>query len=104
MVTMANLKDKFTIDDMRALDHRLNQIFFQVSHYQTRSNARLTELQLLDTIDHLCRMSGMLCDVIEQQLEGHVETLDPHSYIDRKLGTVETGIKNFLEVKKIDLD
>ena len=104
MVTMANLKDKFTIDDMKALDQRLNHIYYQVTHYQTRSNAGLTELQLLDTIDHLCRMSGMLCDVIEQQLEGHIETSEPHRYIDRKLGTVETGIKNFLEVKKIDLD
>ncbi|WP_285290746.1 hypothetical protein [Bacillus sp. ISL-77] len=39
MVTMANLKEKFTIDDMRVLDQRLNHIFYQVTHYQTRSNA-----------------------------------------------------------------
>ncbi|WP_285290747.1 MULTISPECIES: hypothetical protein [unclassified Bacillus (in: firmicutes)] len=42
--------------------------------------------------------------MIEQQLEGYIETSEPHSYIDRKLGTVETGIKNFLNVKKIELD
>jgi hypothetical protein len=101
---MANLKDKFTVEDMKALDQRLNRIFYQVTNYQTRSNAGVTELQLLDTIDHLCRVSGMLCDVIEQQLDGHIETSEPHSYIDKKLSTVETGIKNFLKVKKIELD
>jgi hypothetical protein len=97
---MANLNDKFSLDDMRDLDQRLNNIFEQVTHYQTRSNAGLTELQLLNTIDHLCRVSGMLCDMIE----GHIETSDPFSYIDKNLGTVETGVKNFLKVKKIELD
>ncbi|MDQ0975876.1 hypothetical protein QFZ31_005754 [Neobacillus niacini] len=102
---MANLNDKFSLDDMRDLDQRLNHIFEQVTHYQTRSNAGLTELQLLNTIDHLCRVSGMLCDVIEQQIEGHyIESSDPLSYIDKNLGTVETGVKNFLKVKKIDIE
>lgn len=101
---MANLKDKFTIDDMRVFDQRLTHILDRVTHYQTRSTAGLTQLQLLDTIDHLCRVSGMLCNIIEQQLEGHIESSDPYRYIDRKLDTVETGIKNFLKVKKIELD
>jgi hypothetical protein len=101
---MANLKDKFTIQDMKELDQRLHLIFDQVTHYQTRKNAGVTELQLLDTIDHLCRVSGMFCDMIEQQLEGHIETSDPYGYINGKLGTAETGVKNFLKVKKIELD
>jgi hypothetical protein len=101
---MANLNDKFSLDDMRGLDRRLNHIFEQVTHYQTRTNAGLTELQLLNTIDHLCRVSGMLCDMIEQQIEGHIESSDPFSYIDKNLGTVETGVKNFLKVKKIEID
>jgi hypothetical protein len=101
---MANLNDKFTLDDMRELDQRLNHIFEQVTHYQTRTNAGLTELLLLDLIDHLCRVSGMLCDMNERQKEGPFESSDPYSYINKELGTVETGIKNFLKVKKIELD
>jgi hypothetical protein len=101
---MANLNDKFMIDDMRALDQRFNHIFEQVTHYQTRSSAGLTELQLLDVIDRLCRVSGMLCDMIEQQIEGNIESSDPYSYIDRKLRTAEIGIQNFLKVKKVKLD
>jgi hypothetical protein len=101
---MSNLNDKFSLDDIRDLDQRLNHIFEQVTHYQTRTNAGLTELQLLNTIDHLCRVSGMLCDMIEQQIEGHIESSDPYGYINGKLGTAETGVKNFLKVKKIDLD
>ncbi|WP_026567256.1 hypothetical protein [Bacillus sp. UNC41MFS5] len=101
---MANLKDKFTIEDMKELDYRINQIFYQVTHTNTTTTVGVTELQLLGVIDHLCRVSGMLSDMIEQQLEGHIETYDPHSYIDRKLSSAELGIKNFLKVKKIDLD
>ncbi|MBT2725126.1 MULTISPECIES: hypothetical protein [unclassified Bacillus (in: firmicutes)] len=101
---MANLKDKFTIEDMKEFDARLNRIFHQVTHPNTRTTVGVTELQLLGVIDYLCRTSGMLCDMIEQQLEGHIETYDPQRYIDRKLWTAENGIKNFLKVKKIDLD
>jgi hypothetical protein len=101
---MANLKDKFTVEDIREYNARLNNIFYQVTHGNTTANVGITELQLLGVIDHLCRVSGMLCDMIEQQLEGHIETYDPHRYIDSKLGSVETGTKNFLKVKKIELD
>ncbi|MCM2533301.1 hypothetical protein NDK43_13975 [Neobacillus pocheonensis] len=101
---MADLKDKFTVDDIKELDQRLNRIFYQVTHYQTRSNAGQVEIQLLDVIDRICRVSGMLCDLIEQHLEGNIETNDPYRYIDGKLSIAENGINNFLKVKKIDLD
>ncbi|MEH7419599.1 hypothetical protein V7266_30670, partial [Neobacillus drentensis] len=93
---MANLKDKFTVQDTRELNERLNSIFYQVTHANTIKTVGVTELQLLDVIDHLCRVSGMLCNMVEQQLEGHIETFDPYTYIDRKLGTAEKGITNFL--------
>lgn len=101
---MANLKDKFTVEDMKEFNKRFNNIFYQVTHEKTTTTVGVTELQLLGVIDSLCRVSGMLGDVIEQQLEGQIETSDPYTEIDRKLGNVETGIKNFLKVKKIDLD
>ncbi|PLS04044.1 hypothetical protein [Neobacillus cucumis] len=101
---MANLKDKFTVQDTKELNKRLNRIFYDVTHANTRKTVGVTELQLLGVIDHLCRVSGMLCDMVEQQLEGHIETFDPHSYIEKKLRTAENGISNFLKVKKINLD
>lgn len=101
---MANLKDKFTVEDMKELDQRINKIFYQVTHANTTTSAGVTELQLLGVIDHLCRVSGMLSDMIEQQLEGHIETFDPYSYLNRKLGNAEIGIKNYLKIKKIELD
>jgi hypothetical protein len=101
---MTNLKDKFTVQDTKELNERINSIYYQVTHANTRTTVGVTELQLLGVIDYLCRVSGMLCDVVEQQLEGHIETFDPHRYIDMKLRTAENGISNFLRVKKINLD
>ncbi|MGG3467817.1 hypothetical protein ABES02_10080 [Neobacillus pocheonensis] len=100
---MANLKDKFTIEDIKELDKRLNSIYYRATHGITLTSSGITEIQLLNIIDNLCRASGMLCDVIEQQLEGNIETVDPYGYIIRKIGTAENGIENFLKVKKIDL-
>lgn len=101
---MAYLKDKFTVNDIKELDRRLNRIYYHATHGITLTNSGVTEIQLLNVIDHLCRTSGMLCDLIEQQLEGNIETVDPYGYIDRKIGSAENGIENFLKVKKIDLD
>jgi hypothetical protein len=101
---LATLKDKFTVQDMKEINERLNQIFHQVTHPDTRTNVGVTELQLIGVIDYLTRVSGMLCDIIEQQLEGNIETYDPYRYIDKKLWVAENGINNFLKVKKIDLD
>ncbi|MBM7654173.1 hypothetical protein [Neobacillus cucumis] len=100
---MAYLKDKFTIQDTKEINERINRIFNQVTHANTTTTVGVTELQLLGIIDHLCRVSGMLCDMVEQQLEGHIETFDPHSYIDKKLKNAEIGISNFIKIKKINV-
>ncbi|MGZ4160473.1 MAG: hypothetical protein ACXVHV_11150 [Methanobacterium sp.] len=100
---MANLKDKFTVDDISELTSKINHIFYQATHWETTSNAGLTELQLLNVIDQFCRISCMLCNMIEQQLEGNIDTNDPKGYIKEKLSSADNGIKNFLTVKKIDL-
>jgi hypothetical protein len=101
---MATLKDKFTLDDIIELNQRINSIFYQVTHANTRAKAGVVELQLLNIVDQLCRVSGMLFDIMEQQLEGHIETFDPYGYIDGKLDSAEIGIHNFLQIKKIELD
>jgi hypothetical protein len=101
---LANLKDKFTIDDLKNFGQIITNINHQVTHCKTTSNSRLSELQLIYTIDHLCHISGMLCQVIEQQLEGHIETYDPYRFILEKLASAENGVDSFLKIKKIDLD
>ncbi|MFP5111854.1 hypothetical protein ACSU64_05680 [Bacillaceae bacterium C204] len=100
---MANLKDKFTVEDIKELDRRLNRIYYHATHGITITNSGVTEIQLLNIIDHLCRASGMLCDMIEQQLENNIETVDPYGYIVRKIYSAENGIENYLKVKKIDI-
>ncbi|MEY2196749.1 hypothetical protein AB7942_29150 [Neobacillus sp. BF23-41] len=74
---MANLKDKFTVEDIKELDRKLNRIYYHATHGITITNSGVTEIQLLNVIDNLCRASGMLCDMLEQQLEGNIETVDP---------------------------
>lgn len=101
---MARLNDKFTIEEMCELNQRLSELFYQVTNRETTKNASITELQLLNVVDQLTRISGMLCDVIEMELEGNIETSNPHGYINGKLGIVENGINNYLKVKKIELD
>ncbi|MCM2532728.1 hypothetical protein NDK43_10460 [Neobacillus pocheonensis] len=101
---MATLKDKFTTEDIKELNQRLNYILNQATHANTRIKAGVVELQLLNVIDQLCRVSGMLLDITEQQLEGHIETFDPYGFMDGKLETAEIGIQNLLQIKKIELD
>jgi hypothetical protein len=100
---MANLSDKFTIEELKDFEKRINNIFYQATHGITRENSNETERQLLLSIDQLSRVSGMLCDLIEQQIDGHIETHDPKSYIDSKLGSAETWIRHYLEYKNINL-
>ena len=101
---MASLKDKFTIDDTKELNARINRVLYQVTHENTTTTVGVSELQLIGVIDHLCKVSSMLCDMLEQQLDGHIETFDPYSFIDRRLRTVENGVSNFIKIKRIDVD
>ncbi|MDQ0200194.1 hypothetical protein [Neobacillus ginsengisoli] len=101
---MATLKDKFTHEDIAALNKRLNYVFYQATHGNTRTKSGVVELQLLNIVDQLCKVSGMLLDIMEQQLDGQIETFDPYRYINGKLETAEIGIQNFLQIKKIDID
>jgi hypothetical protein len=101
---MAKLSDKFTIEQIKDLEKRLNKIHYNVTHWQTRSTATETELQLINTIDHLVRVPNILCHIIEQALEGHIETFDPHGYADGKLGIAESSLIKYLKLKDINLD
>jgi hypothetical protein len=101
---MARLNDKFTIEDMKDFQERLNEIQISATSWNTRSNASETELELLDAVDHLCRVSNMLCMIIEQELKGHIETAEPHRYTNGKLSVAEASLKNYLKYKNITLD
>ncbi|AMV11552.1 hypothetical protein [Parageobacillus sp. G301] len=97
------LNDKFTIEDMKDFQERLNKLQISATHWDIRSNASETELELLDTIDHLCRVSNMLCVIIEQELKGHIVTAQPHRYTNVKLSIAEASLKNYLKYKNITL-
>lgn len=101
---MARLNDKFTIEQMKDFEKRLNKIHYNVTHWKTRSTASETEIELINTIDYLCRVPNMLAGIIEQELEGHIETSDPYGYTDGKLSVAESCIKSYLKVKNLTLD
>jgi hypothetical protein len=101
---MTNLKDKFTVEDMKEITRRINHVFYQTTHWKTREKTSEQELLLLGTIDHLCRVSSMLCGAIEQQLEGHIETHDPKGYIDGKFSIAESRMNTYLSYRRIDLN
>lgn len=101
---MADLKEKFTVDDISELTSKINHIFYQATHWETTKNAGLTELQLINVVDQFCRVSSMLCNMIGQELEGNFETNDQKGYIKGKLSSADNGIKNFIKAKNIHLD
>jgi hypothetical protein len=101
---MTRLNDKFTIEQMGNLTKRLNEIHYNATHWKTRSTASETELELLNTIDYLCRVPNMLASIIEQELEGEVVTSDPHGYTHGKLSVAQACMESYLKVKKITLD
>lgn len=55
------------------------------------------ENKLLNTVDNLCRVAGMLCSVIEQDLDGHIETADPLDYVYQKLSNSEGYLEFFFK-------
>ncbi|NRD79580.1 hypothetical protein HPT25_19655 [Bacillus sp. BRMEA1] len=101
---MATLKDKFTLEDLKELEKVINHIMNQATHEKTTKFVTVSELQLLCVIDNLCQVSGLLCDLIEQQMNGHIEIFDPYQYLNHKLESTDNGIKNYLRVKKIEIE
>lgn len=98
---MATLRDKFTVDDIEEITSKINHIFYQATHWETTSKSRLAELQLLYVIDNLCRLSAIMCNVIEQELNGHIETPNPKDSINRNLSSAANGIQNFIQSRNI---
>jgi hypothetical protein len=98
------LKDKFTLEEVKDIDKRINKLFYNATHYKTRTNSNEAENELLHVVDHLCRVSNMLCDMIECEMEGHIECADPHDYIDGKLGLAEAWMNNYVNNKRINLN
>ncbi|MGD7021942.1 hypothetical protein ACQCVK_05075 [Rossellomorea vietnamensis] len=97
------LDDKFTVEEMKALKARINKLFYNTTHWKTRSKSTETERELINSIDYLCRVSGMLTDMIYRDLEGHIETSDPMNYIDSKMSSAENWMNNYLHRKNINL-
>lgn len=91
---MACLHDKFSVDEIKAIDKRIHQIFNQATSI---SSATDKERLLLNSLEKLSRVSGMLCDMIQQEMEGHIETSDPHSYIDSKLSSSEYNLNSYVK-------
>jgi hypothetical protein len=102
---MAKLKDRYSINDMKDLCHRFNQINYDMTHYKTREAANSdSEHALHSTIDYLVRVANMLSMTIQEELEGDVVTSDPMYYIKAKLNVAEQSVKSYHRLKKINLD
>jgi hypothetical protein len=101
---MANrLSDKFTIEEIKDLNSRINKVFYNATVWQTRQATTEMEQQLIDCIDHLCRVSGMLSDMIEQDLKGDIVTSDPLRYLQGKLSVAEGSLEYYLKRKNVDV-
>lgn len=84
---MSNLSEKFTREDLRALNDKLNIATYQLNEITLKlHNLDESDIyKLLISFDGISRTAGMLNSILEQLLnEGHISTADPMSYIHAK--------------------
>jgi translation initiation factor IF-1 len=98
------IKSKFDVEDLKYYSKILNELQYNATTWINRNNANEIELELLDTIDHLCRVSNMFKMIIEQHLEGDVVTSDPKGYIDSKISIARSSLRHYLKLKKLSYE
>jgi hypothetical protein len=103
-IGLSRLNNKVTIEQLRDISKTLHEIHYNATHWITRSTASETELELISTIDYLCRVTNILCNIIEQELEGHIETHDPMKYVEEKLLLSHSSINSYLKVKELNFE
>ncbi|WP_419880900.1 hypothetical protein ACN6MY_14915 [Peribacillus sp. B-H-3] len=87
-----------SFSELQIAAKRLDNLHTLISTWETMSNASDTEVELLNIIDHLTRVSSMLCTVIKDDLAD--ETDDPAGYIARKITISEEAINCYLLQKQ----
>lgn len=98
---MARLEDKFTVSELDSLSQKLCDMQANATALELRINSNDQEIELLDTVDHLCRVANMLCNVIEADLKGHIKTSEPLNYINNKFSGAELSLENYHKQKNI---
>lgn len=95
-----DLSGKFTIEDIKSFRKLLGELQFNATRAEVRETAGNADINLLNTVDCLCRASNMLCMVIEQHLEGNISTSNPKPYITSNLETSNGTFRHYLRHKK----
>jgi hypothetical protein len=98
MIMKSKLVNKFSNSSLNHVQEVLNDIQLAAISLDVRE----TNVALLDTVDHLCRVANMLADVIkEEKAKGYVENANPEGYINGKLAIAQSSFDEYLKTLKV---
>ncbi|MFD0049704.1 hypothetical protein ACFVHQ_10290 [Actinomycetes bacterium NPDC127524] len=87
-----------SFSELQTAAKKLDNLHSLISTWETMSNASDTEVELLNVIDHLTRISSMLCKVLKDDQSD--ETENPAGYIAKKITISEEAINCYLLQKQ----
>ncbi|PLT28545.1 hypothetical protein [Peribacillus deserti] len=77
---MGTIYEKFDVLSIRDIHRQLNEIQMIARSEQCGSS------ELACSLDYITKAAGMLCSILEQQLEGKIDVEEPLEYIERSVG------------------
>lgn len=75
------MNNKFDVETMKRIRDDIDLMHYKLTSCRQDCNQN----GLIDGYELMCRVSGMLSDVIVQSLEGEIGAAEPQGYIQNKL-------------------
>jgi hypothetical protein len=89
-------KDQFSLETLALIRNKLDYIY-SIAKGNYNDNP-----ELMDTIESLAEVANMFANIRIQELNVHVDTLNPQGFIVSKLANAYSRMKNYEKQKESD--